>query len=187
MYAWNSEVLKILMFQCIGRWSRSVQQLTLILCIKDKFRQPPWHGIISEAWVSLPPQNVLGGMTMLWTPFHEQGSRGARWQRDLAWYMQIVCIHPGSEPHLHNSPLIPSLGNHPTCHNDALPGKLDVRGWWGLGIPSPAWAVCNPPLLFFREWNPLVYISPMLSSSCWFVPTTSFFQDGAGVSFDPAS
>lgn len=59
--------------------------------------------------------------------------------------MQIVRIRPRPEPHLHNSPLIPSPGTRPACRDDALPGKLGVRGWWGLGNVRHSCLASQPP------------------------------------------
>lgn len=111
----------------------------------------------------------------------------------MARHMQIVYIRPRPEPRLHNSPLIPSPGTSPTCHNDALPGKLGVRGWWGLGnircsrlVSRPLQGLSLVPRCFSLESETLWFTSVphCPPRACWF-PLLAFPKVGLVLAWDP--
>ena len=106
--------------------------------------------------------------------------------------MQIVRVRPRPEPHLHNSPLIPSPGTRPTCCDDALPGKLGVRGWWGLGnmrhscsASRPLWGLSVVPRCFSLESETLWFTSvPRCPPRACCFPPLAFPKVGLVLAWD---
>lgn len=133
--------------------------------------------------------DVLGGTSMVSTPSHGEGSRGAgRWLSDRARRADSPRPPQDSTTSPHQSP-------YSLCGNssDVAQRCAAREGGWGLGNMRPSRSASRPPgglsvapHCFSLQQTPLVYISLTLSSSCWLVSTSDFPPNRAGVSRGPA-